>query len=150
DDRVLGGVVDAETARRDEARHRRGVDDVAGLLRRDHARHERLDAVDDAPEIDAEHPLPVPVRGDSRPPHRATPALLQSTLTLPKALNARSASASTEARLVTSVRTPSASPPRASIDSTTATSARSSTSATTTRARSRAKSSAIARPIPPP
>src|SRR5262247_1919098 len=27
---------------------------------------------------------------DSRPPHRATPALLQSTLTLPKALNARS------------------------------------------------------------
>src|SRR5712691_3346034 len=57
DHRVLAGVVHAEALGGDEPGHGGGVDDVAGLLLRDHPRHEGLDAVDDAPEIDAQHPF---------------------------------------------------------------------------------------------
>ena len=64
---VLARVVDAETLRRDEPGHGRRVDDVSGLLLRDHARHEGFDPVDDAPEIDVQHPFPVAVRGRFEP-----------------------------------------------------------------------------------
>src|SRR5437762_11903173 len=84
----------------------------------------------------------------SSPPQSATPALLQSTWTRPKASKARPARAWTEARSVTSVRTASASPPRDRIGPTTSAIPASSRSATTTRAPSRANASASARPMP--
>src|SRR5215470_4125370 len=62
-DRVLARVVDAEALRGDEARHGARVDDVARLLLSDHPRHESLHAVDHTPEIHAEHPFPVVMRG---------------------------------------------------------------------------------------
>ena len=43
---------------------------MPALAARDHSRHERLDAVDHAPEIDAEHPLPVPMRRPLEPAPR--------------------------------------------------------------------------------
>ena len=67
DHRVLGGVVDPEPLRGDEAGHGRGVDDVAVGLLRDHARHEGLHAVDHAPEVDADRPLPVLMGGGVEP-----------------------------------------------------------------------------------
>jgi hypothetical protein len=63
DHRVLGGVVDAEALGGDEAGHGRGVDDVAVRLLRDHPRHEGLDPVDHAPQVHADGPLPVLMRG---------------------------------------------------------------------------------------
>ena len=42
--------------------HRRGVDDVAVGVLLEHAGHEAADRVDDAVEVDAEHPLPVAQR----------------------------------------------------------------------------------------
>src|SRR6266568_5604169 len=65
--RVLARVVDAEPLGGDEPGHGRGVDDMAGLLLGDHARDEGLHPVDDAPEIDGEHPLPVTVGGGLEP-----------------------------------------------------------------------------------
>ena len=62
DDGELRRAVDAEPLHADQARHRRGVDDVAALLLRDEARHERLDAVHDAPEFTRIGVLPVVVR----------------------------------------------------------------------------------------
>ena len=52
DDRVLGRAVRRHARRADQPRDGRGVDDVP-LALREHARHERADAVDDAPEVDA-------------------------------------------------------------------------------------------------
>ena len=62
-DRELGAIVDAGHARGEEARHRRGVDDVAAEPALLHPRHEGLDAVDHALEVDAEHPVPILVGG---------------------------------------------------------------------------------------
>jgi hypothetical protein len=62
DDGELRRAVDAEPLHADEAGHRRGVDDVAALLLREEPRHERLDAVHDAPEVHAHRVFPVRVR----------------------------------------------------------------------------------------
>src|SRR4051812_37424254 len=56
--RVLGDVVGARARRRDQAGDRRRIDDMAFVLR-DEARRERPYAVDHAPEVDAEDPLPL-------------------------------------------------------------------------------------------
>jgi hypothetical protein len=64
---MLGHVVRAGAGRRDEAGDRSGVDDVA-LVLRDQPRREGAHAVDHAPEIDAEDPLPV---ADAVFPYRA-------------------------------------------------------------------------------
>ena len=61
DDRVLRRVVGPHHRRRGEPGDRPGVDDVA-LVLLDEPRHERADAVDDAPEVHAEHPLPSRLR----------------------------------------------------------------------------------------
>ena len=66
DHRVLRGVVDAEPLAGDQSGHGGGVDDVAALAAGDHARDERLDAVDHAPEVHAEDPLPVAMGGRPR------------------------------------------------------------------------------------
>src|SRR5580658_6346601 len=58
DDSVLGGAVGRQARRPAESGHRRRVDDVP-LPLLDHPRHERANAVDDAPEVDPEGPLPV-------------------------------------------------------------------------------------------
>src|SRR5215813_12707128 len=84
----------------------------------------------------------------SSPPQIATPALLQSTWTRPSVENARSARAWTWARSLTSVRTPIARPPRASMRLTVSLRPVSSTSATTRAAPSAARLSARARPMP--
>ena len=55
--RVLARVVGAEVADRAERGNRRGIHDVTHILG-DEYRHEESTAVDHAPEIDAEHPLP--------------------------------------------------------------------------------------------
>src|SRR5207248_1293889 len=86
----------------------------------------------------------------SSPPHAATPALLQRTWTAPKTCHARSASAWTWPRSLTSVRTVSASTPCPRASPATLAIAPSSTSATTSRAPSRASASVSARPIPLP
>jgi len=64
---MLGHVVRAGAGRRDEAGDRSGVDDVA-LVLRDQPRREGAHAVDHAPQIDAEDPLPV---AGAVFPHRA-------------------------------------------------------------------------------
>src|SRR5213595_3886365 len=64
---VLGHVVCTHPGRRDQSRDRRGVDDVA-LALREEPRHEGAHAVDHAPEVDAQDPLPV---GERVLPHRA-------------------------------------------------------------------------------
>ena len=57
DHRVLARVVRTHERRGDEPRDRRGVHDVRfGLLHQQ--RHERAHAVDHAPQVDADHPLP--------------------------------------------------------------------------------------------
>src|SRR5436190_8266139 len=60
---VLARVVDAEALGGDEPGHGCGIDDVAGLLLGDQARDEGLHAVDDAPQVDREHPFPVAMGG---------------------------------------------------------------------------------------
>src|SRR5437762_2465238 len=85
---------------------------------------------------------------DSSPPHIATPALLQSTCTAPKASKARAASACICARSATSVRTARALTPSACASPATAAMPASSRSATTTLAPSRANRWISARPIP--
>ena len=76
-----------------------GVDDEARLADAEHGRREGLDAVDDAPEIDVEQPLPgiavFPGFSGSSP----TPALFITSATPPKALCAFCASRSTSVRL---------------------------------------------------
>ncbi len=69
-------------------------------------RHERTHAVDHAPQVDAEHPLPrvSGISHDSPPP--PTPALLQKMCTPPNRSTAASASACICAGSVTSVTTP--------------------------------------------
>ena len=58
--RRLGrGVLRRVRQRRDAAVAGRGVDDVALVAVREHHRHEGVDAVDDAPHVDREGPLPV-------------------------------------------------------------------------------------------
>ncbi len=58
---VLGDRVHVAGA--DDRGHGAGVDDVAGLTAREHARHERPDAVHNAPEVHPDRPLPVLVGG---------------------------------------------------------------------------------------
>ncbi len=84
----------------------------------------------------------------SRPPQRATPALLQTTCTAPNSVNARSARACTSVRRLTSVFTARPRRPAWVTPATVSAMPVSSRSATTTSAPSRAKSSASARPIP--
>ena len=48
---------------RAEPGHRHRVDDVRRRPGREHARHERADAVEDAPEVDAERPRRSPTPG---------------------------------------------------------------------------------------
>ena len=63
DDGVLRGAVAARTGRRDEACHRRRVDDVARALR-DHVRVDGMNAVRDALHVDVEDVVPgVPLVG---------------------------------------------------------------------------------------
>src|SRR5258707_181351 len=64
---MLGDVVGAGARRRDEACHRGGVDDVAGVLS-DAAGREGAHAMNHSPQIDAEDPLPV---ADAVLPYRA-------------------------------------------------------------------------------
>ena len=61
--RELRRRVDARSRAGDEGGHRRRVDDVPALPVRLDPGHERDDAVDDTAEVDAEHPVPVLVRG---------------------------------------------------------------------------------------
>ena len=56
---VLAHVVGGRVRHRRERRHRRGVDDVTLLAALEHDRHERANAVDHAPHVDAEHPVVV-------------------------------------------------------------------------------------------
>ena len=60
--RELRRRVDARARAGDERGHRGRVDDVPALAVRLDPGHERDDAVDDAAEVDAEHPVPVLVR----------------------------------------------------------------------------------------
>ena len=62
--------VDAVRGRRDEAGDRGRVHDVARPALLDHARHEGVHAVDRAPEVHAEHPLPVGERALVDEPER--------------------------------------------------------------------------------
>ena len=62
--RMLADVVNAHIGRVEQAGHAGGVDDMAlprRVFRRrvEHHRREQANTVDDAPQIDAEHPLPV-------------------------------------------------------------------------------------------
>ena len=151
DHRVLRGVVDAEALTGDQAGHRGRVDDVAGLTAGDHARHERLDTVDHAPEVDAQHPLPVAVGGalEAAPGRDAGVVAehVDAAERLAGALGERLHLAEVgdvgahRQRLAAVGRAPR--PPTTSI-------AASSRSATTTRAPSRASASTSARPIPLP
>ena len=59
DDAELGDVVGGHPRTGHEPRHRCGVHDVPLAALREHDRHEGLHAVDDAPQVHAEHPLPV-------------------------------------------------------------------------------------------
>jgi hypothetical protein len=52
-------LVDPGRARGEPARHARGVDDIAALAMRDHARRECHHAIDRAVEIDPHQPVPV-------------------------------------------------------------------------------------------
>ena len=61
DHAVLGDVVGAEVGHRDETGHGCGVDHVRRAALLEHEGHEHTDPVDDAPQVDAEHPLPVPL-----------------------------------------------------------------------------------------
>src|SRR5215471_1200700 len=78
----------------------------------------------------------------------ATPALLQTTCTVPKRSTAAAARALTAASLLTSVGTASVLAPRPAIFSEAASSAGCSTSASTTSSPARANRSASAKPIP--
>jgi hypothetical protein len=59
DDPVLRGGVGAEARPGDQAGHRGGVHDVPALAVGLEYGQERVHAVDDAPQVDAEHPAPV-------------------------------------------------------------------------------------------
>ena len=56
---VLGHGVGPEATQRHDGRHGAGVDDVAFLFRGQNARHEGADAVDDAPQVDVDDPVPL-------------------------------------------------------------------------------------------
>ncbi len=58
DDGELRRRVEEAGSSGDQAGARRGVDDVAVAAALDHAGHEGLDAVDDAVEVHADHPVP--------------------------------------------------------------------------------------------
>ena len=103
DDRVLRHVVDAHAGRRDQARDRGGVHDVAFVALPQQDRGEDAHAVDDAPEVHAERPAPVGSVASHTTPSGATPALLHTTCTAPNASSAARASRSTDSPCETSV-----------------------------------------------
>ena len=83
----LRGAVDAEPLHADESGHRGGVDDVAAVRLARQQRHEGLDAVHDAPEVDVHRVLPVAHASRWRSRRRvAMPALLQTMWTRAEAL----------------------------------------------------------------
>ncbi|MNE00990.1 hypothetical protein D3C80_934150 [compost metagenome] len=66
---MLGRTVDAAAWHRQQAGDRGGVDDVAVILLRQHARDKTADAMGHAHDVDADHPLPILLGGG---PQRAT------------------------------------------------------------------------------
>ena len=73
---------------RDHRGHRRGVHDVALLARRQDARHERMDAVDDAPEVRRRSRGATPTSGSSHElPPLTMPALFTRDVQLTEAVD---------------------------------------------------------------
>ena len=95
-------------------RPRRDVHDVPGALR-DHGPHGGLTAVEDASEVDVEHPVEFLIGDVHHGPSLRTPAMLPITSIRPWSATARATSSSTSARWVTSISTATAVPPRPAI-----------------------------------
>ena len=147
DDGLLGGVVGPEERGGDEAGDRRRVDHVA-LALFDQQGHEGGDAVDDAPQVDAEDPAPVLLADLPDRTTRPMPALLCTRCTAPKRSSVWSRSASHRSESETSVTTPIASAPAVASSSDGLLEGPASMSPSTIFMPSAAARSATARPMP--
>ena len=152
DDTVLGDVV--RVRRRQQTGHRRRVDDVAVVAVRQHPRHERAHAVDDAHQVDAQRPAPVGQRAlpGAEPQggrRRRDAGVVEQDVHVAEAIEGRHRRAGRRHSVVaTSATTASVSTPRALISASAADSAPGSMSASTTCIPSSAKRRAVANPIP--
>ncbi len=108
----LGDIIGRVAGRRGDALLGAGVDDDRRLAMRKQRLAEDARAVNDAAEIDVEHPLPVLKRTEERRT-RLDAGIVHDDMDGPKRFVAASTSASRSSRLATSVATERTAPPPA-------------------------------------